>query len=312
MKKNRNPLVVLCYHGLCDDPDQHLNDFCFMTVERFAQNLDDVANSGWTLIDLSEGLKRLQDGSLSAPSVALTFDDGFAQTLRLAESVLKARSACTTVFIPTELSRQSRTPWFTDVIQLVKSTAVENIQFFGHRLPAATTAEKSAANRIIQETLKELHPKAIQTILKDLSNSLSVKFNFDNSDYRIVNEQECEELLSQGTISFGAHSASHAIHTKLNPVEIEQEIAQSVRHIQRITHTDFCLYAYPNGRKSDFSKACKVLLEKHAVAAAFTTIEGWNCKPNDPYALRRFCVGQRTNVTAILRSPFWKVSSLIS
>jgi peptidoglycan/xylan/chitin deacetylase (PgdA/CDA1 family) len=311
MKMHRNPLVILCYHGLCTDDSEHLQDFCFLPIEKFSRDLDDVVRSGWSVLKLSDAVARLSEGTLSAPSVALTFDDGFSQTISQAEPLLRERSMQATVFVATDLMRRGRAPWFTDVIRFLRKSQKSEIQLFGHTLSIRTAAEKGRANHIIQSVLKELHPQAIKSLLSDLSEVLDVGGCDEVQDYETITAEQCTSALESGIFSLGAHSASHAIHTKLSLADLEIEIADSVRSIRNICGESRCLYAYPNGRRSDFSDTCKRILREHKVTAAFSTISGWHRDLRDPFAVRRFCVGKTTSVVSILNSKYWKMSSCL-
>lgn len=311
MKLNRNPLVILCYHGLCSDDSEHLHDFCFLPTEKFSRDLDEIARSGWSVLNLSDAVARLSEGTLSTPSVALTFDDGFAQTIKHAEPLLRARSMQATVFVATELMRSGRPPWFTDVIRFLRNTSKSEIQFFGHKLAICSPAERSRANQLIQSVLKELHPKAVESLLLDFADALGVAACADVPDYRTLTSEQCASAADCGTFSFGAHSASHSIHTKLSRAELEIEIADSVLAMRDICGEESSLYAYPNGRRRDFSDLCKFILRKQNVSAAFSTISGWHRDVRDPFAMRRFCVGKTTSVDSILNSTYWKMSSYL-
>jgi peptidoglycan/xylan/chitin deacetylase (PgdA/CDA1 family) len=311
MKLNRNPLVIFCYHGLCSDDSEHLQDFCFLPEEKFTRDLDDIARSGWSVLNLSDAVARLSEGNLSSPSVALTFDDGFAQTIKHAEPLLRARSMQATVFVATELMQGGRAPWFTNVIRFLRDTSESEVQFFGHTLSIRSDAERRRANQLIQSVLKELHPKAVESLLMDLADALGVASCADVQDYQTLNAEQCASVAERGIFGFGAHSASHAIHTKLSRAELEIEIADSVRTMRDICGEESSLYAYPNGRRSDFSDDCKFILRKQNVTAAFSTIPGWHRDVRDFFAMRRFCVGKTTSVASILNSNYWKMSSYL-
>jgi peptidoglycan/xylan/chitin deacetylase (PgdA/CDA1 family) len=313
MKNKRNPLVILCYHGLNADTDtaEHLNDFCFLPVSKFSRDLDEVIRCGWSVVDLNEGITGIRDSSLPKPSVAISFDDGFADTLQKAEPLLKSRSMTATVFIPAQLSRNGSAPWFTKVIEIIHSAKSHEFVFFGHRIPIASAGEKSRASILIQNALKELHPIAIQNIVCQMAYDNNCHSSKERTDYLTISETECRAAYARGTLKFGAHSDTHAIHSKLHPTELEREINESCDYIKSILRSQTCLYAYPNGRRADLSPICASLLRNAGVAAAFTTIPGWNRKFNEPYAMRRFCVGLRTNIGSILNSTFWEVLSHI-
>lgn len=311
MLKRENPLVILGYHGLCEDPAHHLNDFCFLSVEKFKQDLESVQACGWKMIDLSTAIHKLKNRSLEQPSVAITFDDGFRSSLHYAEPLLKKHEAHATVFLPTNLQQRRRPPWFTDIIHAVTNSNRQHFEFYGRRFYLTDDKQKQITSQFIQSFLKELHPKAIRLIVGKLYADLDVDLPNHNPEHQLASPEECRQALSRGYFDFGAHSSNHWIHSKLSRNELENEIAESTATLQELLQRKRILYAYPNGRRCDFTSTCIETLKKHNVEAALTTIQGWNRRSTHPYALRRFCVGSETRVDTILRSTLWNVLSYL-
>lgn len=309
MLSNRHPLVILCYHGLTQNSSEHLQDFCFVSADKFSADLKKVADLGWRFLDLDRAVELLRLGKLSAPSVSLTFDDGFAASLALAGPILKEHSAQATVFLPTRLSREELNPWFTQVIELISSTKLEGLDFLGRHIPLGSDSQKASANRKLQSFLKKLHPNAISQMLNNLQLALQVDVISVHRERRLANVGECLAARSSGVFSFGAHSANHSIHSKLTLFELKKEIAESVGFLRDVFGAGALHYAYPNGQSGDFGRRCATLLREYAVDSAVTTIAGWNRHCSEPYALRRFCVGPQTDVGELLSSRKWNLVS---
>ena len=301
--------MILCYHGLTHDSSEHLNDFCFVSAKKFAADMDKVADLGWRFLDLPRAVELLRLGTLSAPSVSITFDDGFAASLPLAEPVLRKHSAHATVFLPTRLTREELNPWFTQVIELISSTQRESFDFLGRNFPLGSEIQKEAANRKIQIFLKKLHPNAISQLLNNLQLALQVETIPVHRERRLANVDECLTARSSGFFSFGAHSATHSIHSKLTPSELKKEIAESVGFMRDVFGAGALHYAYPNGQAGDFGLRCATFLREHGVDSAVTTIAGWNRHGLEPYALKRCCVGPQTDVGDLLSSRRWNLVS---
>lgn len=308
--KARSPLVVLCYHGICEEPYHHLNDFCFIGKEKFQKQLRFISESEWCFISLQSGIEKLKTDELDRPSIAVTFDDGLSSSIQMAQPMLAAYNAHATVFIPTEHIKKRRALWYTEIIQLINQTKHETLTFMGYTFQLCEHKSKAHACRWLQQTLKKLHPLAIENVIHELRLELGIKDLVPTLEHRLVTVEECRELFETGLFDFGAHSARHSIHTKLNFSELKNEIDRCVSDMREIFGRDCHFYAYPNGGRGDFSADCATLLAQHGIRAAVTTVPGWNTTLRNPYAIKRFCVGPNTDLKAILNSTFHKFMSL--
>ena len=85
--------LVLTYHAvergpapLCVDPDL------------FVEHLDCILESGARALTVRELAEALREGALDRPSVAITFDDGFASVVESAGPLIAERGLPATVF----------------------------------------------------------------------------------------------------------------------------------------------------------------------------------------------------------------------
>ena len=71
-------LLILAYHGVSLADEHEWNPYLFITPKQLQDRLDALRHGGYSIIGLGEALQRLEKGTLSGRSVALTFDDGFS------------------------------------------------------------------------------------------------------------------------------------------------------------------------------------------------------------------------------------------
>jgi peptidoglycan/xylan/chitin deacetylase (PgdA/CDA1 family) len=305
----RNPLVILCYHGLTQYPEHHLHDFCFVTPEKFRNDLRCVRKLGWTLASLQEAIVALRRGDLRWPTVVITFDDGFKSVLSLAEPILRGQSAHATIYLPTHFILAQTPLWFTHVIHSIRSTKKSRFNFYGRSFELSDHFYKQDASRRIQNFLRELHPQAIDIVMAQLAQQLDVELSNSNQEHQLMSIDECKRALQSGVFALGAHSAHHYIHSKISQRELRDEISQSQSVIRELyqsaqggvkTLSMPFHYAYPNGRRRDISESCFELLMQSGVESAVTTISGWNWDLRAPLSLKRYCVGPQTRIEEIL------------
>jgi peptidoglycan/xylan/chitin deacetylase (PgdA/CDA1 family) len=302
----KNPLVILAYHGLVLDTRNVLNDFCFVTPEKLLSDLSTIRKMGWSLVGLNEGLLELAERKLRCPSVAITFDDGLSSVVELGSSILSEHKTRATIFIPSEISLSGGCLWYTQVISALKATQLSNFEFLGRRFSIADFSERARANILIQNALRAIHPRAIKSMMQELLQRLEVDSSFASDQYRVLSPSQCATAQANGVFDFGAHSATHAIHSQLDEKELRSEIAESLRFVDSLKNSGPLLYAYPNGRKRDFSARCSRILSEQGAYCALSTIPGWNFSLSDVFSIRRFCVGQRTDLKGVLSSIRWK------
>lgn len=301
-QKNAPTLIILCYHGIAKNEENSLDDFCFVSPEKFYTDLSCIAASSYRIVTLSDGLMQLQSGTLEENSVAITFDDGFRSVFSCALEALKRFNVHATVFLSQRLICRQSSFWFSDVLESLESTRQSELLMFGHRLDISNHDRKRNVSLLLQQFFKNLHPNAIQCHIQNLQQSLGTGHLPPTEKYRLATEAECRKALESGYFQFGAHSASHTIHTLLSARELEREIQESVSWVTNLTSRQCTLYAYPNGQSRDFSARCQPLLEQAGVTHAVTTIPRSVAQKFNSYAIPRFCVGRKTDVSALLKT----------
>lgn len=94
-------LPVLMYHRLGDCPagDPRL----WVSIETFSRHLQWIQSRGLQTLSLEEAYDCFRSRSSSANAVLITFDDAFAETLKVAAPLLQRHGMHSTVFVPAGL-----------------------------------------------------------------------------------------------------------------------------------------------------------------------------------------------------------------
>lgn len=102
--RDRRPPFVLCYHAVeaGDGSDPH---GLRVAPEAFAAQLDALLEAGYTLVTAGELWERVERrGPRAARGLgAITFDDGLAESLRLAAAMAAQRDVRLTAYVPSAL-----------------------------------------------------------------------------------------------------------------------------------------------------------------------------------------------------------------
>jgi peptidoglycan/xylan/chitin deacetylase (PgdA/CDA1 family) len=101
----------------------------------------------------------------------------------------------------------------------------------------------------------------------------------------MLNWEEIGEMARNG-VSFGSHSATHAILPDLTPESLREEIDRSIGLVRENRGQNFIpVFAYPNG---DFDEKVVRQLRESGFQAALTTRRGYVEKP----MVNRFAVNR--------------------
>ena len=98
MRRRRPHGLILSYHRIAA-PSWDPWDLC-VSPEHFEKQLEVLAHRA-ELVPLSDLASQLRAGRRGRPVVALTFDDGYADNLHVAQPLLERYGAPATVFIAT-------------------------------------------------------------------------------------------------------------------------------------------------------------------------------------------------------------------
>lgn len=93
-------LPILCYHNVAEPPESTRFKLLYVSPEKFERQLWAMRRLGLRGVSISEGLRRLDEGS-SRRYVALTFDDGYADTATTAAPLLKQYGFGATCYVVT-------------------------------------------------------------------------------------------------------------------------------------------------------------------------------------------------------------------
>jgi peptidoglycan/xylan/chitin deacetylase (PgdA/CDA1 family) len=102
--------------------------------------------------------------------------------------------------------------------------------------------------------------------------------------------EEIEQLARTGIVDFGSHTHAHPILSTCSVLRQHEELARSQRLLrERLGQAD--LFAYPNGRRCDFTVQTTTILRELGYRCGLTTIPGLNRHGVDLFQLRRVNLG---------------------
>ncbi|MDP4032964.1 MAG: polysaccharide deacetylase family protein [Pseudorhodobacter sp.] len=293
---SRYRLSILGYHAVTADPSP-LNDWCYLDVEKFAQQMRWLADQPLDVLPLNDAVRAMAQGQLRRNTVALTFDDGYRNNIKVALPVLLHHSFAATIFVSTGPIGTTRTLWHGRIISALERSAKAAIDWYGARHDLTTADARRRANVRLQAQVK-LHaaanPDAAAAEIELLLDVPEVVAHPDTSPHAMLSPDDIHLAQDSGLISFGAHTVTHPLLSALDDTRLADEIIGSVDTLAALTGQPCTNFAYPNGRDCDYDDRAVALLRNCGIDAAVSTTNGPNYSGADLMRLRRWNIGQST------------------
>lgn len=298
MHKNRgyNDISIVTYHNILAKEPQ-LNDNCFVHLKNFAEQMAYLAQN-FEVLPLKEAFNKTT--KIDKPIAAITFDDGFYSNYTLAFPVLQKLKLPATIFLTTNIIDSHYSVWFCDLIYMISTTNKDTLLWENKEFDLSTNKAKLATSNQLQATLKERsHPLLIEAITK-IANLLECKYPIKHdisSPYFMLNQSAITQMVQSGLIEFGAHTHNHTILSKLDDKLAREEITTSIKRVATVTQKDCKLFAYPNGRTSDFTNTHLDILKSSQIALAASTVSGLSSSDDNMLAFKRLFINRNTDLS---------------
>jgi peptidoglycan/xylan/chitin deacetylase (PgdA/CDA1 family) len=267
------------------------------------------------VLSLGEMLTGLDRGTLPARSIAITFDDGYADNLHAARPLLERHGFPATVFVTAGLVGSRQLFWWDELAQLTLAPAelpsmvrldIEGRPFsFGLGPDARLDARQESFRRwrfhepaptrrhLLYQTLwRRLQPLSETTRRRALGD-LREHGRFTTQEApgrRIMHADEIVELVEDGLIEVGAHTMTHPVLSRIPVADQVNEISQSKAALEQVLGQPISSFAYPHGGRGDYTQATIQTVRGANLRSACTTSEGWLRPGSDRYQLPRIHV----------------------
>jgi peptidoglycan/xylan/chitin deacetylase (PgdA/CDA1 family) len=277
-------LQILVYHRVNDEKDPF---FSGIPVYVFRAQMEYLA-SNFRVFALEEAVERLRRRDVPDNAVVITFDDGYRDNYINAFPLLKSLSLPATIFLAVDAIGSRRVLWHDRVFAAFRETRVSVLSGFCNssgEYPLNTVAEKLLAQEKALNFIRSLDDEARVSAINSLIGKLDVLDRKEVPELMLSWEEV--RVMHNGGISFGSHTVTHPILSKLTLARARDEIESAKRIIEDQLGICVRTFAYPNGRTNDFDQTTKTLLRESGHICALTTNFGTNEYNQDLFELRR-------------------------
>ena len=218
------------------------------------------------------------NGGTLGSKVALTFDDGLRSNIEVAYPLLHRLAIPATFFVCPGLVDRARWLWTHETrrrLSRLSPAARRELALEWHApggIPEFVSWMKkldSAMRQRIEARVREATP--------DFTPTAAEREEFDLADWKALRR------LDPAIVTIGSHTLTHPILPGMPPAELEIEVRDSRRQLERSLERPVDTFAYPNG---DLDPAADACVRKH-YRAAVTTANGWVKRGTDAHLLPR-------------------------
>jgi peptidoglycan/xylan/chitin deacetylase (PgdA/CDA1 family) len=250
LRLERPALISFLFHAVFADREEVESGLIHpqeaMTEAQFRLLLEHFLGAGYRFVSIEEIEKGLP---ADERCVCITFDDGYANNLRLLD-LLREFRAPAAIFVSTNHVERGKRYWWDTVYaeRLRRGSSLDDIE------------------REI-ESLKERHPAAIEAYVDDAFGSDASKPRSDLD--RPLTPAEVGVLGREELVTIGNHTQDHAILIRLSGDEIRDQIVGAQLALERMTGSTPRAIAYPNG---DYDRVVIETVKSAGLMCGITTV----------------------------------------
>jgi len=218
-------------------------------------------------------------------AVVITFDDGYSDNYTTVYPILKKYKIPATIFLTANMIGTGKVLWPSKVKSTIINTKKQAVQIGTKRWKLTTSGSREQAFQEICKSLKEMPEQPRNHKVDELITSLDVKVD-DSELPQMLTWEQVKEMSDNG-ITFGAHTLSHPVLTKIPLEDARKEIAESKRVLEEKIQKPVKYFAYPYGTETDFNEDIKNIVRDSGYTCALTFMDGYNNQNSDLFTLKR-------------------------
>jgi peptidoglycan/xylan/chitin deacetylase (PgdA/CDA1 family) len=314
--KNRfiSTALILVYHRVTEVPSDP--QLLCVAPEHFADQLE-VLRQYYQPIQLHQMAKDLQNGVLPHHSIAVTFDDGYADNLYWGKPLLEQYDVPATIFVTTGHIGEQREFWWDELERLFlqPGSLPERLDLdvngrmhqweLGQAAHYSQEAHKQYRGwNVLEEDdpsprhhlyrslcalLRPLTDKERWGILDELI-VWTGKDLMGRQTHRALSPDEVLQLDAGDLIEVGSHTVRHPILSKLPIATQRDEIEGSKQHLEDIVGHPVVTFAYPYGSRFDYTSDTVAIVQKVGFICACSNFIDVVWKGSDRFQLPRVLV----------------------
>ena len=241
--------VILMYHRVSHESG--LPKLC-ITPETFRSHVEYLRDQGYGFVTLAEMRRRLASRFTGARCVAITFDDGYAETARWVTPILEACSAASTHFVVGAALDGQREFWWDALHRVFSSTQSLPASLSVHLpseqidVPTSTADQRRHARDVLGEAFYMLPRDTRDAALRAVVDWSGLPAQAGDATRPMTPSEVVAMDQRPGTI-IGAHTESHIWLPGCTCAELVAEFQPSKAKLEALLARPVTSVAYPYG-----------------------------------------------------------------
>jgi len=294
--------AILCYHSVSSDREGQ-SDCVSQGITVDANLFDEqmrILRKNYhpvTLGDIADWL----NGNKQLPprSVAVTFDDGFADNYHLAAPIMEKYNIRGTIYLAVDAVRRQELPWYCRLHYLfhkaAKTAFVLNDPETGKVWHCGDPAENSEAERFYAKSCVVLGEEQLAQRMTQIESWFGYKLDLSNPSPGMMTFEQAKELIRRGHI-IGSHTLSHGTAGLLTTGQLHREIGEANQMLEQALDAPVQHFSYPHPYQIDPQWSDDSLKEtqKTGYKTAVLTQTGLVKQETNPLLLPRLYIGNES------------------
>jgi len=250
----------------------------------------------YRIISLDQVVSEIADPVTSEPSVAVTFDDGYRGLFTEAFPILQAYQIPATIYLTIAPIETGQVAWYDRIFFAMSIASGDSLELAldgPRRFSLSSTPARMRAAVEIISWLRGCTPARRKEFCAILENKVPLP-HVELQDRMLTWDQV--HTMHLAGISFGAHTMTHPVVSRLSPSELEWEILESKRILEKKLDSPVHHFAFPFGKRDECGDAASYVLMRGGYKSAVTTESGLNSVSTDPLRMRRFSIDESASL----------------
>ena len=283
----RQQALILMFHRF---GDEGRGDPQGLPIRRFERYLKYLADR-YRVVSLRELIRELRRGGPGSNTAAVTVDDGYDDVVSLAVPVMRAYGIPASIFVVSGFVGGRLWPW-PDHFRFVFDRAPRRPVRFKHRdathtIDIRNESERRGAEEHWREYAKTLPVAEREDLLGAIAEAYAIDIpTTAPAEFRSMTWTEARTLAAEG-FDIGAHTRSHPILSQVGSERLRDEIHGCKEEIEGHLRHPVPHFAYPNGRREDYTQETLSALSSAGYEAAVTAVPGNNTRATPMFELLR-------------------------
>lgn len=306
--------LILLYHRIAELPSDP--QLLAVTPGHFAQHLEVLRDHGCPM-SLAQMMPALRDRRLPRRAIAVTFDDGYADSLDCGEPLLARHDVPATVFVTTSYVGGAREFWWDDLERFLllpgrlpetlrvrvgptvhewrlgEAAVYREEDYLRHSSwnieRASDPSPRHSAYRALCALLRTVSDEERTAALDELS-SIAGTTPAGRPTHRPLSRERLARVSEGSLVDVGAHATTHSALSALSEAAQRAEIAGSKARLREITGREPAGFAYPFGGRADYTRTTVALVREAGFAFACANIPAAVRPGSDRFQLPRVLV----------------------